>query len=132
MKRMALWSAMFVMVVGLSGAAGRAADEAQGTQAAGQPAARPVVPIKLDVVISRWQGDKKTGSLPYSLMINTNAQRGENRTSLRMGVDVPIGMTSRTEGGVTTSQMNYRNVGTSIDANAESDDAGRFRVYVSV
>jgi hypothetical protein len=122
------------MSVALSSVPGRAAGQgsaAQGTSTS-NPALRPIIPIKVDVVISRYQAEKKTGSLPYSLMINANGPSGQNRTSLRMGVDVPIGQTTRTENGVTTSQMNYRNVGTSIDSNAETDDAGRFRVYVSI
>jgi hypothetical protein len=89
---------------------------------------RPVFPVKVDVVISRFQGEKKTGSLPYSMLINTNAQR----TSLRMGVDVPAGTTTTTREGVTTTQPTYQNVGTNIDCSVTTIGDGKFDVYVNV
>jgi len=98
-------------------------------QAAQRPAPPPVIPVKVDVVISKYQGDRKTASFPYSLMVNANSNRP---TSLRMGVDVPVGMTTVTREGVTTTQPNYRNIGTSIDCSGESSDGAVFRVYVNV
>ena len=46
--------------------------EAQAQQ--GQPASppKPMIPLKVTVVISRVQGEKKTASLPFTLSVNTN------------------------------------------------------------
>jgi hypothetical protein len=96
------------------------------------PQPKPVVPAKVEIVISRYAGDKKTSSLPYTLMVNVNGQYTSGRTSLRMGVDVPIGQTTTTRDGVTTSAPTFKNIGTNIDCSATSRDDGRFEVYVNV
>jgi hypothetical protein len=93
------------------------------------PPPKPVVPAKVEVVISRYAGEKKTSSLPYALMVNVNSAR---QTGLRMGVDVPIGQTTTTREGVTTSAPTFKNVGTNIDCSASSRDDGRYEVYVNV
>jgi hypothetical protein len=40
----------------------------------------------VQIVISRFQGERKISSLPYTLSVNANA--GTNRASLRMGAQV--------------------------------------------
>src|SRR5262245_29691213 len=112
-----------------------------------QPAPPPKpVPLKVDVVLSRWQGEKRVSNMPFTLFVETG-----NNTSLRLGVDVPVGAVMMTTGretpnstskGVaggsqttseTATRTEYRNVGTAIDCrvnNVESD--GSYAVYVSV
>lgn len=113
-----MFAAALVAAVALAGAGLSAQDQ--------RP---PVVPAKVDVVITRYQAEKKVSSLPYSLMVNLNRS---GATSLRMGVDVPIGTTSRTNDGVTTTQTTFRNVGTSIDCRGETRPDGRFELFVNV
>ena len=48
-----------------------------------------VVPLKVQIVITRFQGDKKVSSLPYTLSVVANDPRGTG-SSLRMGAQVPI------------------------------------------
>ena len=95
------------------------------------PQPPPQVPLKIDVVISRFQGDKKTGSLPFTVYVNANSR---NYVNLRLGVDVPVGMTAQTTGNERTSgpessrsttttssvasHVVFRNVGTSIPSSA--------------
>jgi len=115
---------------------------------------KPAVPLKIDVVLSRWQGEKKVSSLPFALYIVAPAfpvglprqPSGGGQTpppfatqSVRMGVVVPIGTSSRvntsgqaTGSSTTTNTPEYRNVGTSIDGRVSQNDDGRFWVYVSV
>ena len=47
----------------------------------------PVVPLKVQVVISRYQGEKKVSSMPYNLSMNAG-----NRANLRMGAKIPVMM----------------------------------------
>ena len=122
-------------------------------QAASQAPAEPVVlkpaaSVKLDVVLSRWQGEKKVSSLPFALYVMAPAvtqtpgrdvNRPSGNQSLRMGVDVPIGTASRisTAGqaagsSTTTNTPEYRNVGTSIDGRVSQTDDGRFLVFIQV
>lgn len=108
-----------VMIVGwaLALAGGAAA------QTAPKPAeaSKPLIPLKLDVVINEYAGAKKITTLPYSLYVHSN-QRGNS--SLRMGLRVPIGM-----GG---TQYTYQNVGTSIDSQVSSIDIDTYEVDLSV
>ena len=83
----------------------------------------PVVPLKVTVVISRLQGEKKVSSLPFTLTLNSNG-----RTSLRMGADVPIPQANMKEG----TSYQYRSVGTNIDCGASPMGDGRFALSLTV
>jgi hypothetical protein len=47
------------------------------------------VPLKVQLVVSRYAADKKISSLPYTLWVTAN-DRNSKTTSVRMGVQVPI------------------------------------------
>jgi hypothetical protein len=88
-----------------------------------KPPPPPKMPVKVDVVLSRYEGDKKISSLPFSLWVNAN----DVQSNLRMGMDVAIPSTA--DGKLV---VNYRNIGTSIDCSVSSVDAGRFQLNLSV
>ena len=112
-----------------------------------QPAPFQPVPVKVDVVLSRFQGEKKASSLPFTLFVNANTN---NSVSLRLGVDVPVGTSAVTTGtestpnnppgrsntstatSSTSSHVDYRNVGTSIDCWVSQIAEGRFSVNLRV
>jgi hypothetical protein len=104
-----------------------------GDRQAAQQAAAPVpaqekpqtslVPLRIQIVLSRTLGDKKTSSLPYMLGVLANGPK----TSLRMGVDVPVAASR----GVTES-FSYRGVGTNIDCHAEQSAGGTYKLTVTV
>ena len=85
-----------------------------------------VVPLQVEVVLSRYQGDEQVSSLPFTLLVNANATGPAQSSSLRMGVNVPIPMRSE---GVTTVQ--YRDVGTQIDCRATSSE-GQHDIFLSI
>jgi hypothetical protein len=95
-------------------------------------AAPPVIPLDLEVVISRYQGEKKVGSLPYSLSVNAS-ERGEG-TRLRMGASVPVPATvdGKAAGPGVATPFNYREIGTSIDVSGKPLADGRFTIMISV
>jgi Flp pilus assembly secretin CpaC len=89
--------------------------------------APPAVPLRISVVISRFQGEKRVSNLPFTLTLNSG-----DRTSLRMGADVPVPQAA-VKDGTTLSSYSYRGVGTQIDANAASIlDDGRVRLSLTV
>ena len=92
------------------------------------PAARDsrVVPLKLQVVLSRYQGEKKVSSLPFVLSLATS----QPRVSLRMGGEIPIATSTGTP--ATVVSYNYRPVGTSIDCWAAALDDGRYSVNIGL
>ena len=78
-------------------------EKASTTTARVPEAPRPIVPLRVQIVLSRFKADKKIASFPYTLSLTSI-----DRTNLRMGIDVPI----------TSAPMpghSYRSVGTNID-----------------
>ena len=73
----------------------------------------------MQIAISRYQGERKLASVPYTLLLTTD----DRKSRVRMGVEVPIAVASVAKGedaksGPVTS-FQYRNVGTNIDCSAE-------------
>lgn len=83
-----------------------------------------LTPLKIQVTISRYQGDRRISSLPYMLSINSNDR---SSSSLRIGAQVPV-TTAAGETKTTSSQY----LGTSIDCSARTIDDGRYRLSVSI
>jgi hypothetical protein len=104
-----------------------ASQEKPGMSAA--PSSGPVT-LRVTVVISRYQADKKVGSLPYTFGV-----LGGERTNLRMGSDVPIISTPPTlKSGDTppSPTVNYRGVGTNIDCQTSLGPGGTFRLNLTI
>jgi len=101
-------------------------------------------PLKIQVVISRYQGEKKISSLPYSLSVTGGGSSPERsvggpsfvgRANLRMGVQVPVPMTAITQSsadGKAVNSFSYRDVGTNIDCQVWATDDGRYRVEITI
>ena len=106
---------------------------AQNAQAPAASAARPGWPLSLKVslVFSRYQGDKKISSIPHTLWVTANEQ---GRTSLRMGTQVPITSTVfGKEGERAQSSYNYRDVGTNIDCAATVvQDGAAYKLSITI
>jgi len=79
-------------------------------------------PLRVQIVYSRYQGDKKLSSVPHTISLNAD----ERPARLRMGIMVPI--VSQGKEGPTTS---YRDVGNNIDCMARTESEGRFRLECS-
>jgi hypothetical protein len=87
--------------------------------------------LRVQLVITRTQGDKRLASLPYTLVVAT----GGPRTRMRMGVDTPVpvvmpGPPSESEKARTSFQ--YKTVGTNIDCAAWARDEGRYQLSIGV
>lgn len=89
---------------------------------------KALVPLKVQLVVSRHNGDKKISSLPYTLWVSAN---GRITTSVRMGVQVPIASTMITKEG-TLPSYSYRDVGTNIDCLAQSQADGFFVLEIKL
>ena len=93
-----------------------------------------IKPLKVQIVISKYQGDKKVSSMPYSLSVNSNDGKGAR---LRMGTQVPLptvaapvidGKPMEVFGG----PVQYKEIGTYIDCAAELLPDGRFQLVLAV
>ena len=109
-------------------------------QAQGAPARAPrapLVPLEVQVMISRYKGEKRISSVPYVLAVNTNGFPSQ----LNVGADVPIPSPafapvasgdSKTPAPAPIRSYNYRNIGTNIACQAVTADEGRFELTVNV
>jgi hypothetical protein len=79
------------------------------------------VPLKVQLTVARYQGDKKLSSAPYTLWLTAN-QRGN--TSVRMGNQIPI--------PTGKGEYTYRDVGTNIDCSATSAPDGGYQIDLTV
>src|SRR5262249_2100993 len=80
---------------------------------------------KVQLVISRRQGDKVISRHPYTLTVDADGPR----SNLRLGAQVPV---SSTTGDGKTTSYNYKDVGTIIDCSAKILDGGRYRLDIAL
>ncbi|MGC1416591.1 MAG: hypothetical protein WA817_14995 [Candidatus Acidiferrum sp.] len=89
-------------------------------------AERIITPLRVEVVFTEFDGEKRTGNLPYTFLVNAD-DRG-SPAAVRMGLRVPIETSSNT--GV--KQFQYLDVGTKLDGQAEKTSDGRFLLRLGV
>ena len=91
------------------------------TATAQAPTPSTTTPLKVQIVVSRYQGEKKISSLPYTLSVTAGV--GRTSANIRMGAQVPV---------PAAGSVQYRDVGTNIDCEAQALEDGRFRLQISV
>ena len=102
------------------------------TQEAAAPAKPPAssVPLKVTVVISRSQGEKKISSMPFTLSVTGI------HANLRLGTKIPVMMVSAAAAADGKSPqigpVQYQDVGTNIDCDIKTLDDGRFMLNLTV
>jgi hypothetical protein len=82
-------------------------------------AAPPEIPLKIQIVLTEFDGAQKISSLPYTVYtVATGPHNRAVREHLRFGVRVPVATGS--------SQFTYEDVGTTIVCGAVVRDDGQF------
>jgi hypothetical protein len=77
---------------------------------------------KVQVVLSRYEGDRKTSSLPFTILATVDG----GLVQVRAGSQVPIATTA--DDGKTNFQ--YIDVGTNVDVTVKTTETGRFNLIV--
>jgi hypothetical protein len=114
-----------------------------GLGASPQNKVAPMVPLKVDILVSRYQGDKKVSSLPYTMAVNANDgfldmmgnYQPANPAQLRTGASVPVpSLAAPKESPVLgpVGPVVYKTIGINIDCWALSLDGGRFKVDIRI
>ena len=93
--------------------------------------------LRVQLVISRYQNDKKQASLPYTFLVGArpSTNPGGSRVRIRMGVDTPVPVVKLDEADAKktkVSDFQYRNVGTNIDCGATDFADGSYQLSLSV
>ena len=106
----------------------------QASQPPGGPKIPAPIPLKVTVVLSRYQGDKRVSSMPYVLGVMASGWGPGPKTALRMGVEVPVAQTRITTDGKPgpVSSYSYRDVGTNIDCSAVDSGGGAYSLNITV
>ena len=78
--------------------------------------------LRVDIVLTEFNGDKKVSSLPYTIYTRVGEVPPSN---IRMGVRVPIASGN-------SNSFNYMNVGTDIDCRAQRLDSGSYDLNIGV
>lgn len=110
-----------IALVALAASAAHAQEPAAAAPGAVQPR-RGQMPLEIRLVLARQQAGKPVSRVPYTLVCLAN---GDRRTSLRMGVEVPVVLGDG-------KGVQYRNVGTNVDCTATALDDGSYKVNLSV
>jgi hypothetical protein len=106
------------------------AQEKPAPAAQDKPAASPAPPrssqgpVKIQLVLSRFQGEKKLSSVPYLMWVTANEPRA---TALRLGVQIPV-----FSGGDSSGAYNYKDVGTNIDCSVSVWADGFYKVNLTL
>jgi hypothetical protein len=109
----------------VSGVAVGAQEPAPAPAAAPTAPTKGLIPLEVEVVITRYEGTKKLSSLPYVLALNG----GGTEVQLNMGTQVAVPTTAiapaNADGkGNPFTTYNYRDVGTRISARARIVEGG--------
>ena len=116
MKKILLVCAFCLMMVSFSAAQEKSAEKA-----------KPAIPVKIQLILSEFDGEKKVASLPYTIMMQADPSGGHASYSsfTRIGVRVPV------PGAGKDGQTSFVDVGSNIDCGVQAEDSGRFTVRLN-
>ena len=93
----------------------------------------PATRLRVQVVISRYRGETKVLSLPYTLVVTAAGLAPGHTARMRMGVQTPIPTgPSSAPGSDRPASYSYKNVGTNIDCTARESGDGRYLLRLSI
>src|SRR5258708_29085853 len=81
-----------------------------------------VTPLRVQVVFTEYDGDKKVSSLPYSFTVNADERRARPGSQIRNGARIPI--------STGKDQFTYLDIGTNVDCSATLHDDGRYKLQM--
>src|SRR6266481_1106956 len=83
-----------------------------------------VTPLRVQIVFSEFDGDKKISSLPYTFTVNADERRASPSSKIRNGARIPL--------ATGKDQFTYFDIGTNIDCSATLQDDGRFKLQMAL
>jgi hypothetical protein len=89
------------------------------------PTSAHPTPLKVQIVFTEFEGDKKVKSMPYTSVFATDPGHQPDSVKLRIGSRVPL-FTGK-EGG-----LQYIDIGTNLDCTADRFEDGRFGLRLAL
>lgn len=83
-----------------------------------------VIPLRVQVVFTEFDGEKKISSLPYSFTVNADERRARPGSQIRNGARIPI--------STGKDQFTYIDIGTNIDCSATLQEDGRYKLQMNM
>jgi hypothetical protein len=121
-KRFAL-AGLALLLIGST--AVRAQDASQNqTNAKKSDVTQAVTPLRIQVVFTELDGDKKVSSLPYTFSVNADERRTRPSSQVRNGARIPV--------TIDKDKISYMDIGTNIDCSALLQDDGRYKLTMNV
>ena len=99
-----------------------AQDSPKSSAAKQEEHAPPVTPLRVQVVFSEFDGEKKISSLPYTFTVNADERRARPGSQIRSGARIPI--------ATGKDQFTYIDVGTNLDCSASLQEDGRYKLQM--
>lgn len=87
--------------------------------------AENIVPLKVTVVFTEYDGEKKVSSLPYALFVKAD-ENSRFQGKVRMGVRVPVWVGGKESG------IQYMDVGSNLDCFAQAAEDGKYMLDLSL
>jgi hypothetical protein len=117
---------IFLLILALLASNGLRAQDAPKPQSSPKKddLTQAVTSLRIQVVFTEFDGDKKVSSLPYTLSVNADERRGRPNSQLRDGARVPV--------SADKDKLTYLDIGTNIDCSALLQDDGRFKLQMTV
>ena len=83
-----------------------------------------VTPLRVQVVLTEFDGEKKVSSLPYTFTVNADERRARPGSLIRNGARIPV-----TTG---KEQFTYVDIGTNLDCSATLQEDGRYKLQMTM
>jgi hypothetical protein len=100
-------------------------EEKSRTEVSAPATSEKVTPLKIQILLTEFDGAKKVKSLPYVSYVTASSDHAYEFTKIRVGTKVPV-YTGKESG------MQYIDVGTNIDCRARHAEGGAYRLSLAV
>jgi hypothetical protein len=100
-------------------------EEKPKTEASALSTSEKVTPLKIQFLLTEFDGTKKVKSLPYVSYVTASSEHAYEFTKIRVGTRVPV-YTGKESG------MQYIDVGTNIDCRARHGEGDAYRLALAI